>query len=418
MGPVGTRKMAVCALASHNCIYENPPTIFVIFWFFGMVAGLISTGVVGWLIYSHITVARGAKCAVSGVKQTKAGGGIALFGADLPRKTHFVIRVLLVTPTYALTGIITVFVPEMGPVCQFIQACVLALSFMNFCYLIVWTFGGPREMVTSIMSQKEDDPSMLQHPPCCCVWYPLKLMGKLPERPTATIMLSIKYGILQWVVVTPFLSFWTITYETVTVESAHSTINTVTSVLQLISTLSAMYAIKVFAALAQKKTIGEMFHTQSKYNFVFGHFICVQILGGIINLFADQQVLSNGDIVTKTQMVSAWTAFFIVLFTLPLSVLAWAAFPTSDEVKFVGLAEYQRDSVQDDIDLCHRALGLAALDRGFENEAHGGEADVQKYMTDHISTEFQDADEIVASILADAHAPSSPKASTDESAEV
>lgn len=76
-------------------------------------------------------------------------------------------------------------------------------------------------------------------------------------------------------------------------------------------------------------TFGEQFCVRRKCAFVCMYFFQILTLTGFLGTFMPKLIVSNGVWLNEIQMSQAWTGFLIICFSLPLSLLAWFAFPVA-----------------------------------------------------------------------------------------
>merc|ERR1712166_95861 len=79
-------------------------------------------------------------------------------------------------------------------------------------------------------------------------------------------------------------------------------------------------------------TFGEQFCVKRKMAFVVLYFFQTLTLTGFLGTFMPKLIIRNGVWIDELQMSQAWSAFIVLCISLPMSLLAWFAFPVAGTV--------------------------------------------------------------------------------------
>merc|ERR1711865_855210 len=120
--------MGICAARmplwyAVDVIYDQFPTLFVMFWSIGILVAAISTFITVFLMYEHYRT------------------GLTKLGF-MNAETNFTIKILAIQPVFVLTAVFTLFEPDMGYFAEAIQTLMLGWCVYRYIAYAVYALGG------------------------------------------------------------------------------------------------------------------------------------------------------------------------------------------------------------------------------------------------------------------------------------
>jgi len=210
-----------------DVIYDQFPTLFVMFWTIGILVAAISTFITVFLMYEHYRT------------------GLTKLGF-MNAETNFTIKILALQPVFVFTALLSLFEPDMGYFFEAIQTLMLGWVLFYLISYCVYVLGGSAKFLQHATSCSKTQ--LWNHFPGCCVWIFFRFCCKtLDKESTPTveqIMGPVRWMITQFVVLPSFL-IWLLLALDSTTSADRATALYCISAFTWVSTLVGMYAVHV-----------------------------------------------------------------------------------------------------------------------------------------------------------------------------
>lgn len=211
-----------------DVIYDQFPTLFIMFWSIGILVGGLSTFITVFLMYEHYRT------------------GLTKMGF-VNAETNFTLKILLLQPVFVGTALLSLFEPDMGYFFEAFQTLTLGWVISYFVAYAVYALGGSAKFLQHATSTKPTQ--IWHHFPGCCVWGFFRCFCKdLDKETTPTceqIMGPIKWMIGQYVVLPSFFIWLLLAIDSTTSANKEHVLYCF-SVFTWISMLVGWYALHTF----------------------------------------------------------------------------------------------------------------------------------------------------------------------------
>merc|ERR1711865_1078798 len=150
-----------------DVIYDQFPTLFVMFWTIGILVAAMSTFITVFLMYEHYRT------------------GLTKLGF-MNAETNFTIKILALQPVFVFTALLSLFEPDMGYFFEAIQTLMLGWVLFYLISYCVYVLGGSAKFLQHATSSSKTQ--LWNHFPGCCVWIFFRFCCKtLDKESTPTV---------------------------------------------------------------------------------------------------------------------------------------------------------------------------------------------------------------------------------------